>query len=240
MAAPFSLGDYVYAHRGLWDHEDAPENSIAAYQRAIDAGIAMEFDIRLSSDGVPVCFHDRTLDKMTGVDGDLADYSAEALGKLALKGTLETIPALSDVLSIWPHELPLLVEIKAMDIPPVPIAKAVAAQMLPYAGRAAVISFNKEAVATLPLELPRGLLIEKIYKSSLAEFEASLEDALALKVDFLSIWRDDLAHAAPFARAHGLGMVGWTIQDTGQSKAAAPYVDAQIFEGFDPALVVRD
>lgn len=239
MATAFKLRDYVYAHRGLWNKTDAPENSIAAYQRAIDAGIAMEFDIRLSRDGVPVCFHDRTLDKMTGVDGALADYSAEDLTRLTLKDTPQTIPTLETVLAKWPHKAPLIVEIKAMDIPPVPIAKAVAAQMTSYAGHAAVISFNKEAVATLPDSLMRGLLIEKIHKSSQAEFDASLEDALALKVDFLSIWRDDLARAAPFARAHGLAMVAWTIEDIAQSKAAVPFVDAQIFEGFSPALVSR-
>jgi glycerophosphoryl diester phosphodiesterase len=101
------------------------------------------------------------------------------------------------------------------------------------------MSFNKEAVATLPLSLPRGLLIEKVHKSSEAEFEASLEDALALKVDYVSVWRDDVAMAAPFARQHGLGMVTWTIQTQAQSAAVAPYVDGQIFEGFDAALIPR-
>lgn len=239
MAAPFSLADYDYAHRGLWTHDGLPENSLAAYDAAAKAGIAMEFDIRLSADGVPVCFHDRTLKKMTGLAGNLADHTAAALGALKLAGTNETIPALATVLKRWPHELPLLVEIKAMDIPPVPVAEATAALLVNYPGRAAAMSFNKEAVATLPLSLPRGLLIEKVYKSSEAEFEASLEDALALKVDYLSIWRDDVALAAPFARAHGLGMVVWTVQTPEQSQAVAPYVDAQIYEGFDAALIAR-
>ena len=239
MAAPFSLADYVYAHRGLWTHDGVPENSMAAYQAAASAGIAMEFDIRLSADGVPVCFHDRTLEKLTGIDGALADHTAAALGDLRLAGTDQTIPTLQAVLESWPHELPLLVEVKAMDIPPVAVAEATAAQLVNYSGRAAAMSFNKEAVATLPLSLPRGLLIEKVYKSSEAEFEASLEDALALKVDYLSVWRDDVALAAPFARKHGLGMVTWTIQTAEQSMAVAPYVDAQIFEGFDAGLIPR-
>lgn len=237
MAATFSLCDYIYAHRGLWTSKVAPENSLAAFEAAAKAGIAMEFDIRLSADGIPVCFHDRTLTKMTGQDGALTDHTAEALGQLCLEDTTETIPTLEAVLASWPHDLPLLVEIKAMDIPPVPIAEAVAAQLVNYSGRAAAMSFNKEAVATLPLSLPRGLLIEKISKSSEAEFEASLEDALALKVDYLSVWRDDVETAAPFARNHGLGMVTWTIQTPEQSQAVAPFVDAQIFEGFDPALI---
>ena len=237
MAAPFSLADFTYAHRGLWSADGAPENSIAAFDAAADAGIAIEFDVRLSKDGVPVCFHDRTLDKMTDQTGELADYTAAELTSFNLAGTTSTIPLLEDVLSRWPHHLPLLVEVKAMDIPPVPVAKATAEQVDRYAGRAAIISFNKEAVATIPDSIPRGLLIEKIHKSSHAEFEASLEDALALKVDLLSIWRDDVEHAAPFAAEHGLGLVTWTVQTLQQSRDVAPFADAQIFESFSPDLV---
>ena len=129
MATPFSLGDFVYAHRGLWSKDDAPENSIAAYDAAIAAGIAMEFDIRLSKDGVPVCFHDRTLEKMTGRPGDLADFTAAELATFKLANTQETIPTLEAVLARWPHHMPLIVEIKAMDIPPVPVAQATAKQV---------------------------------------------------------------------------------------------------------------
>ena len=124
-----------------------------------------------------------------------------------------------------------------MDIPPVPIAKATAQQIDAYAGRAAIISFNKEAVANIPHSIPRGLLIEKLYKSSTAEFDASLEDALGLEVDFLAIWRDDIERATPFAVEHGLGLVVWTVQSAEQSNMVAPYADAQIFEGFAPTLV---
>ena len=237
MATPFSLSDFDYAHRGLWSKDDVPENSIAAYDAAIAAGIAMEFDIRLSKDGVPVCFHDRTLEKMTGRPGDLADFTAAELATFKLANTQETIPTLEAVLARWPHHMPLIVEIKAMDIPPVPVAQATAKQVEAYEGRAAIISFNKEAVAAIPQTIPRGLLIEKIYKSSTAEFDASLEDALSLQVDLLAIWRDDIERAAPFAIQHGLGLVVWTVQSAASSQAVAPYADAQIFESFAPELV---
>ena len=236
MAAPFSLSDYAYAHRGLWSPDGPVENSISAYEAAIAAGLGMEFDIRLSADGVPVCFHDTRLQRLTNSSGYLADHTAEALGRIKLKGSEDTIPTLDALLSRWPHELPLLVEIKASDIPPVPVAEATAAQLMTYEGRAAAMSFNKEAVAALPLGLPRGLLIEKIYKSSPEAFDTSMSDALDLKVDYLSVWRDDVERAAPFARKHGLGLVTWTVQTIEQSKTVQPFVDAQIFEGFDPAL----
>ncbi|MEO9969604.1 MAG: glycerophosphodiester phosphodiesterase family protein [Hyphomonadaceae bacterium] len=236
MAAPFSLGDYVYAHRGLWSHAGPPENSMAAYDAAIAANIGMEFDVRLSADGIPVCFHDNILDRLTDNSGALAEYTASALGDIRLEQTEHTIPTLEAVLARWPHHLPLLVEIKAMDIPPIPVAEATAAQLVTYAGRAAAMSFNVDAVAALPKSLPRGLLIEKVSKSSEDAFEASMQTALDLQVDYLSVWRDDVARAAPFARAHGLGHVTWTVQTVEQSAMVAPHVDAQIIEGFDPAL----
>ena len=99
MAAPFSLADFTYAHRGLWSADGARENSIAACDAAADAGIAIEFDVRLSKDGVPVCFHDRTLEKMTGRPGDLADFTAAELATFKLANTQETIPTLEAVLA---------------------------------------------------------------------------------------------------------------------------------------------
>ena len=55
------LGVY-YAHRGLHNNaSEAPENSMAAFKKAVDAGYGIECDIQLSKDGVPVIFHDFTL-----------------------------------------------------------------------------------------------------------------------------------------------------------------------------------
>ena len=58
--APFK--EWLYAHRGLHDNaSDAPENSMRAFQKAVDAGYGVELDIQLTKDHVPVVFHDFTL-----------------------------------------------------------------------------------------------------------------------------------------------------------------------------------
>lgn len=45
------LKNVFYAHRGLFDNDsDAPENSLAAFQKAVDAGYGMELDIQLTKD----------------------------------------------------------------------------------------------------------------------------------------------------------------------------------------------
>ena len=59
----------LYAHRGLFDNDtDAPENSLPAFRRAIEAGYGIELDVQLSKDGVPVVFHDASLERMCGVE----------------------------------------------------------------------------------------------------------------------------------------------------------------------------
>ncbi|MEM8635117.1 MAG: glycerophosphodiester phosphodiesterase family protein [Pseudomonadota bacterium] len=238
MAAPFSLGDYIYAHRGFWSPTGAPENSLAAFHMAANAGLGMEFDVRLSADGVPVCFHDATLSRMTTQDDQVADCTVQTLTGTKLLDTNETIPTLDQLLDIWPHHLPLLTEIKAHDVPPVPVAEAVGSRLAAYTGRAAAMSFSWDAVAALPKTLPRGLLINKIEQAGRSAFDKSLRVAVELQVDYLSVWHTDAAEAQMFAKTHGLGLVVWTVSSPEEFAAAAPHVDAQIVEGFDPVAAL--
>ena len=56
------LKQNLYAHRGLHDNKSAaPENSMAAFKKAVDGGYGIELDVQLTKDGVPVIFHDFTL-----------------------------------------------------------------------------------------------------------------------------------------------------------------------------------
>jgi len=71
----------IIAHRGA--SALAPENTIAAFTRAIDAGSdGVEFDVRLSKDGVPVVVHDATLLRTTGINERVADLTAEQLSRV--------------------------------------------------------------------------------------------------------------------------------------------------------------
>ena len=61
-----------YAHRGLFDNNsDAPENSLAAFKKAVDAGYGIELDVQLSKDDKLVVFHDATLKRMCGIEGNV-------------------------------------------------------------------------------------------------------------------------------------------------------------------------
>ena len=68
----------IIGHRGA--SAVAPENTLAAFARAIEAGAdGIEFDVRLSADGVPVVIHDATLGRTGLIKGVVADLSAKVL-----------------------------------------------------------------------------------------------------------------------------------------------------------------
>ena len=71
----------IIAHRG--DSARAPENTLIAFQRAVASGAdGVEFDVRLAADGVPVVFHDPSLDRIAGVKGKVAEFTSEELRRL--------------------------------------------------------------------------------------------------------------------------------------------------------------
>ena len=69
--------DYV-AHRGY--QRKFPENTLIAYQAALDAGARfIETDVQLSADGVPFLYHDDDMARLSGQPGAISDYTADTL-----------------------------------------------------------------------------------------------------------------------------------------------------------------
>ncbi len=94
----------VAAHRGDW--RNAPENSLKAYEYAINLGVdIIEVDLNISKDGVLIIMHDNTLDRTTNGRGRPSDYTLEELKRLHLKNglgilTAHTIPTLEEVMKL--------------------------------------------------------------------------------------------------------------------------------------------
>lgn len=113
---PF-MSNVFYAHRGLFDNEgDAPENSLAAFRKAVEAGYGMEMDVQLTKDDQLVVFHDATLKRMCGVEGNVWEYTLEELKQFRLLNSEESIPTFAEVLRLVNGRTPLIVEYK-MDRP---------------------------------------------------------------------------------------------------------------------------
>lgn len=84
LAKPRSNYVMVVAHRGYW--QVAPENSMAAMEKAVEIGVDMvEVDVRQTQDGVLILMHDKTLDRTTNGSGPVADHTWAEISKLRLK-----------------------------------------------------------------------------------------------------------------------------------------------------------
>lgn len=89
-----------FAHRGF--APDGDENSMAAFERAVGLGYRyLETDVRVTADGVPVAFHDATLDRVTDRDGRIDQLRWDEVRRARIRGR-EPVALLADVLASWP------------------------------------------------------------------------------------------------------------------------------------------
>lgn len=134
------LRERPIAHRGL--HGDGvPENSVAAFEAAVDAGYPVELDVRLTADAVPVVHHDESLERCCGLDATVAETERADLADLTLQGSDQCLPTLETALETVDGRVPLLVEVKNRERPG-DVERATAAVLDEYDGAFAVQSFN--------------------------------------------------------------------------------------------------
>jgi glycerophosphoryl diester phosphodiesterase len=188
------------AHRGDWRR--APENTIPAFLAALDvAGCdGLEFDVRLSRDGVPVCYHDETLTRVHGVRRRVDDLTADELADLG-------IPTLDAALNAIPRRAFLDVELKG-DLGR-PAFEALVAGRGPGLERAVVSSFRVEALRRLGAfapSWPRWLNADDAGPETLAH-------AVDLDCRGISVqWRSLDARTVERIRDAGLEVAAWTVR----------------------------
>ena len=163
------LKNRFYAHRGLFDNEsDAPENSLAAFRNAMDAGYGMEMDVQLTKDNKLVVFHDATLKRMCGVEGNVWDYTLDELQRLKLAKSNETIPTFEAVLSLVNGKVPLIIEYK-LDRPLTLVCELGNELLSRYEGAYCIESFHPFALMWYKKHRPevmRGQLSGKLSKET--------------------------------------------------------------------------
>ena len=230
------------AHRGLWTRGAAPENSLAAFQAACEAGYGVELDVHLSSDGEAMVFHDEDLKRMTGVEGKLRDRTAADLGELTLKGTDEKIPTLRETLALIGRRAMVHIELKTAYGEVGPLEQRVHELLIDHAGPTCVIGFNPYSHAWFADRFPGVLrgLDSYDYKQAphmneaQRESFARLEHVAIARPHFLALHIGMLPdeQVAKY-RGEGMPVVAWTVREPGQWDAVKDYCDNLIFEGFE-------
>jgi len=157
------------AHRGA--SVAAPQNTLAAFEKALDLGAdGVEFDVHLSSDGVPVVIHDFTVDSTTDGNGAVAKMTLAELKELDAGTTFgpeftgERIPTLVEVLEcLAPHDVLMNIEVKSVSPCNTGLEDAIVTQVKAHRVEEQVLfsSFNPISLwrlKRLAPEIPAGLL----------------------------------------------------------------------------------
>lgn len=239
-ADPELFQEVLYAHRGLFDlSQGVAENSLAAFSLAAERGFGIELDVQLSSDGTPMIFHDKTLDRACGVSGRLCEKSERELAELSLFGIPDArIPTLAEVLTLVDGRVPLLVEIKEHPSPSA-VSSAVAPLLDTYRGRYLVEAFHPLSLLWFRRHRPavlRGQLSSAFLRNPktrtprYAILHFFLLNFLS-RPDFIAYKLHD--RASPVIRIlralFGVPLLGWTART--EAEYGAPGFDTLIFEG---------
>lgn len=248
MTLPAAFLDRPLAHRALHDIAmGQAENSTKSVAAAIVAGYAIEIDLQLSSDGVPMVFHDYDLGRLAEATGPVAQRTAVELGAIALRHDGGGIPTLSQVLDQVAGQVPLLIEFKDQDGQMGPnvgsLGEAAAKILRQYTGSFAVMSFNPHAVDELQRLLPdapRGIVTDPYSDRDWPTLPASIRDHLRNIPDYTQTGSSFISHnqsdlgAAPVGtlKSAGASILCWTVKSANVEARAREIADNITFEGY--------
>ena len=239
------LRGWAYAHRGLHGN-GVPENSMAAFKAALDAGYGVELDVHLLKDGNLAVIHDSLLNRTTGCAGRVEDLTTEDLKNYRLEGTDETIPEFMDVLTLFQGKAPLIVELKPVDGNHAALAEAACRMMETYPGVFCMESFDPRCLRWLKKNRPdiiRGQLAENFFKSR-NDMPDTLRFVMTHNLTLFGTVPDFVAYnfqhrkdtimnwiCRNLWKAQG---VAWTIRSQAEYDTALAEGWIPIFEGFHP------
>ena len=238
---------FRYAHRGYHDKPRIPENSMAAFRRAIENGFGAELDVHLMKDGRLAVIHDASLKRTAGADMLVEDLTAEELKTYRLEGTDEQIPLLEEVLPIFAGKAPLVVELKAERGNADALAAAACRLLDKYRVTYCIESFDPRCLMWLWANRPdvvRGQLSENFRRHGDAEnlpgvvrwVLSNLLLNARTRPDFIAYrFEDRKSLSLRLCRGlYGAQEFSWTIRSKETMDAAERDGALVIFECFDP------
>lgn len=250
---------YYYAHRGLHDlstmrnkpglarlakDEGRPENSLAAFAAACEAGYGIEMDVQLTKDKIPVIFHDWTLDRVCHVPGRVRDFTYAELQQFSLNNTDQRIPLFEEVLALINGRVPILLEYKSEDSD-MTICEICNRILCHYEGNYMIESFNPLVLRWYKKNRPRiirGQLSANFndektffYHLKMFPFHHLLFNFIG-KPDFVAFdWRARRSFSRRICKKlYHNPAIAWTIHSEEEIRFLRRSFDLFIFEGFRP------
>ena len=237
---------FRYAHRGYHDKPQIPENSMAAFRRALQNYYGVELDIHLMRDGNLAVIHDSSLKRTADADVEIEDLTAADLEQYRLEGTDEKIPLFSEVLELFEGKTPLIVELKAARGNHNELAAAACELLDRYQVSYCIESFDPRCIMWLKKNRPdviRGQLsyaFTKHKKGEVSWLKGFVLEHMLLnwktRPDFIAYnmtERDNLS-VKLCRKIYKVQEVNWTITTKEEMKEAEALGNLVIFEQFDP------
>ncbi len=193
----------VIGHRGAAGL--APENTLAAFSRAIDLGSDLvEVDVQVTSDGVAIAMHDEDLKGVAGLDINVRSSTYERLSSIRIRG--EAIPRLEDVLRLCVDKVGILVEIKVPgdEMHVIDVIRALGAEKW-----VAIISFYEEPLKRMKKTSPT-IPVGIVYMQPPGKILDAKREGYEMVLP-----RYGLATTKSIGLAHKLGIkvVAWTVNE---------------------------
>jgi len=234
----FLLDNYI-AHRGFHNAEN-PENTLGAFERAIEKNYAIELDVQLLKDGTIVVVHDNKLSRLCAEDKYVSNCTYEEIKDLKILNSKYSIPTFKEVLELVDGKVPLLIEIK--NTLKVGELESKTYELLKnYKGQYAIQSFNPYSLAWFKDNAPnvlRGQLSSFFKGESLSFIKKILLKKLKLnKVsnpNFISYNAENLPNK--YCKRCDLPILAWTVRSQEQYLEVIKHCDNIIFEGFEPTI----
>ncbi len=235
----------LFAHRGYHQGKEIPENSLAAFARAKNAGFGSELDVHLLKDGELAVLHDSELERMTGQKGIVEALTAGELKEYRLGESEETIPTLSEVLKLYDGAFPLIIELKVYQNNAKELCEKATALLESYQGLYCIESFHPQVLLWLKKHKPqiiRGQLSQDFIKSReglslpLAFAATHMLENLITKPDFVAYKYEDRQN---FGNRFAVKKMGrraafWTIRSKKELDDCRRQKIWPIFENFEP------
>ena len=229
------LAPLIIGHRGA--SAVARENTIAAFSDAIAAGAdGIEFDVRLTRDGVPVIIHDNSLYRTAGLRHRIADLTWSKLQQFDA-----SVPSLDQLFKLFEsNNLGLYLEMKC-DSPSehLPLAEACCRLIDEYSFRERLMieCFDLNALVVVK-NVDSEIKTAALFNQSLISEQRVIEKALAIEASALALHhrlaREPLVQKAQDA---GLHVAVWTVDDPAWvDRAKSTGIDALITN--DPAAML--
>lgn len=229
------------AHRGLHGEKlDILENTLQAFEKAVNHGYAIELDVQLTKDGKIVVFHDYSLNRMTGKNILLKDVTVDDLQKITLRESNETIPTLEDVLKLVDGKVSLLIEVKNEGRVG-KLEHTLKDTLSKYNGEFMLESFNPFVVNYFKnnTDYICGILTCKSYNSLKMKLLGAIINLYIKlnikKFDFIAYKLEDITKKFVLkAKKYNVPLMLWTISNTESYNKALEYSENIIFENILP------